>query len=81
MNSNSKKFPLFNVKTSNLENHNPQVIRQISKEVKTLTTENLEGIKVHINESDLTDLQAVIDGPGEFSLCDRLFSFNSSIEF
>jgi ubiquitin-conjugating enzyme E2 S len=48
---------------SNLENHNPQVIRQISKEVKSLTTEQLEGIKVNINEADLTDIQAIIDGP------------------
>ncbi|KAG5682977.1 hypothetical protein PVAND_012291 [Polypedilum vanderplanki] len=48
---------------SNLENHNPQVIRQISKEVKTLSSENLEGIKVTINEADLTDIQAIIDGP------------------
>lgn len=49
---------------SNLENHNPQVIRQISKEVKTLSTESLEGIKININEADLTDIQALIDGPG-----------------
>lgn len=52
---------------SNLENHNPQVIRQISKEVKTLTLEAMEGIKISINESNLTDIQAVIDGPGELN--------------
>ena len=34
---------------SNLENHNPQVIRQITKEVKTLSTETLEGIKMYVN--------------------------------
>lgn len=50
---------------SNLENHNPQVIRQVSKEVKTLSTEQLEGIKIIVNESNLTDIQATIDGPGE----------------
>lgn len=49
---------------SNLENHNPQTIRQISKEVKNLTTEQLEGIRISVNESNLTDIQAVIDGPG-----------------
>jgi len=48
---------------SNLENHNPQVIRQVSKEVKTLSTEQLEGIKIIVNESNLTDIQATIDGP------------------
>lgn len=31
---------------SNLENHNPQVIRLITKEIKSLSTENLEGIKM-----------------------------------
>lgn len=50
---------------SNLENHNPQVIRQVSKEVKKLSTEQLEGIKIQINESNLTDIQAVIEGPGK----------------
>lgn len=50
---------------SNLENHNPQVIRKVSKEVKDLTQEKLEGIKISVNESNLTDIQAVIDGPGK----------------
>lgn len=52
---------------SNLENHNPQVIRQVSKEMKKLTTELIEGIKISVNESNLTDIQATIDGPGEFN--------------
>lgn len=52
---------------SNLENHNPQVIRKVSKEVKDLTQEKLEGIKISVNESNLTDIQAVIDGPGKQS--------------
>lgn len=50
---------------SNLENHNPQVIRQVSKEVKNLATEQLEGIKIVLNESNLTDIQAIIEGPGK----------------
>lgn len=54
-------------KMSNLENHNPQVIRQLSKEVKNLANEQLEGIKISINESNLTDIQATIDGPGMIS--------------
>lgn len=62
---------------SNLENHNPQVIRQISKEVKILSTESLEGIKININEADITDLKAVIDGPGMKCL---IKSFNSTIK-
>ena len=59
---------------SNLENRNPQVIRQISKEVKHLVNETLEGIKIVLNESNLTDIQAVIDGPGKFSCLPRKFS-------
>lgn len=52
---------------SNLENHNPQVIRQVSKEMKKLTTERIEGIKISVNESNLTDIQATIDGPGKLN--------------
>lgn len=59
-------------KMSNLENHNPQVIRQISKEVKNLTTEQLEGIRISVNESNMTDIQATIDGPGENHSTDKL---------
>jgi hypothetical protein len=53
---------------TNLENHNPQVIRQVSKEVKQLLTENLEGIKIQINESNFTDINVILTGPGEISL-------------
>lgn len=49
---------------SNLENHNPQVIRQISREVKILSTESLEGIKININEENISEITATIDGPG-----------------
>lgn len=57
----------FSLQMSNLENHNPQVIRLVSKEVKNLATEQLEGIRIHLNESNLTDIQAVIEGPGKFT--------------
>lgn len=63
---------------SNLENHNPQVIRQISKEVKTLSSEQLEGIKISINESNLTDIQATIEGPGRKRIVIRFKSCSRS---
>lgn len=40
------------------------MIRQIAKEVKQLSTESLEGIKILLNDADLTDIQATISGPG-----------------
>lgn len=52
--------------SSNVENLSPQVIRQVSKELWELSSNPPEGIKVFINEEDVTDIQAAIDGPGNF---------------
>ena len=49
---------------SNVENLSPQVIRSVSKELADLVTDAPEGIRVITNEEDITDIQAVIDGPG-----------------
>jgi len=49
--------------SSNVENLSPQVIRQVSKELSHLRTNPLEGIRVCINEEDVSDIQADIDGP------------------
>jgi len=49
--------------SSNVENLSPQVIRQVSKELSHLTLNPLEGIRVCINEEDVSDIQAIIDGP------------------
>ncbi|XP_076309782.1 ubiquitin-conjugating enzyme E2 S-like [Tachypleus tridentatus] len=48
---------------SNVENLSPQVIRRIAKEMSELATTPPEGIKIFINEEDVTDIQAVIEGP------------------
>ncbi|XP_013772527.1 ubiquitin-conjugating enzyme E2 S-like isoform X2 [Limulus polyphemus] len=48
---------------SNVENLSPQVIRQIAKEMSELVSSPPEGIKVFINDEDITDIQAVIEGP------------------
>ncbi|KAH8367011.1 hypothetical protein KR200_000846, partial [Drosophila serrata] len=48
---------------SNVENLSPQTIRQVMRELQEMETTPPEGIKVLINESDVTDVQALIDGP------------------
>jgi len=50
---------------SNVENLNPQVMRYISKEIKELVEKPLEGVHVIVNDDDITELQAVIDGPAD----------------
>lgn len=46
-----------------MENLSPQVIRTVTREVLELVESPPEGIKVYINEEDLTDVQATIEGP------------------
>eukprot|EP00092_Neocalanus_flemingeri_P020924 GFUD01022668.1.p1 GENE.GFUD01022668.1~~GFUD01022668.1.p1 ORF type:complete len:216 (-),score=53.27 GFUD01022668.1:155-745(-) len=46
-----------------MENVAPQVIKVVGRQVKDLVQEKMEGIAVVINEDDMTDIQAVIDGP------------------
>lgn len=48
-----------------MENLSPQVIRLVTKEVADLVTAPPEGVRVITNEEDVTDIQAVIDGPGK----------------
>ena len=50
---------------SSVENLPPQVIRRVTKEVLELAETPPEGIKVYVNEDDLTDIQATIEGPGK----------------
>lgn len=52
---------------SNVENLSPQTIRQVIKEMHEISSNSPEGIKVHINDADVTDIQAIIQGP-----CTRL---------
>lgn len=52
------------MQSSNVENLSPQIIRQVVKEMHEIHTNAPEGIKVQINESDVTDIQAVLEGPG-----------------
>lgn len=47
-----------------MENVSPQILRQVTKELMDLQKDPPEGIKVTINEDDITDIQAAVDGPG-----------------
>ncbi|XP_037074189.1 ubiquitin-conjugating enzyme E2 S-like isoform X2 [Pollicipes pollicipes] len=49
--------------TSNVENLSPQTIRQVARELAGLQTSPPEGIKVLFNEQDVTQVEALIDGP------------------
>lgn len=46
-----------------MENLYPHAVKRISKELREILQESIDGIKVIVNEQDLTDVQAVIDGP------------------
>ena len=40
----------------------PQVLKAVAKELTRLSSASLDGIKVHINDDDMTDIQATITG-------------------
>jgi len=48
-----------------MENMNPQVMRHVGKEIQHMMSEPMEGIHVIINDKDVTEIQAVIEGPAE----------------
>lgn len=58
---------------SNVENLSPQTIRQVMKEMRSLIDSPLEGIKIQINDSDVTDIQAFIEGPSGTPYSSGLF--------
>lgn len=49
--------------SSNVENLSPQIIRGVVREMQSLVSDPPEGIKVQINDEDVTDIQAFIEGP------------------
>lgn len=55
----------FNFHLQNVENLSPQIIRRVVKELNDLVDQPPEGIKVTINDEDVTDIQAYIEGPGK----------------
>lgn len=52
---------------SNVENLSPQTIRQVMKEMHEIANNSPEGIKVQLNDADVTDIQAILQGPGKWN--------------
>lgn len=50
---------------SNVENVCPQVLRGVTRELRRLAANPPSGIKLVLRDDDLTDVVALIDGPGE----------------
>ena len=53
------------------ENIAPAVIMSVAKELRKLSCEPLDGIKVVLNEEDVSDVTAEITGPGARALRQR----------
>ena len=49
--------------SNNMENVAPRVIKVVARQVQTLAQEKMEGIHMLINDEDMTDIQAIIEGP------------------
>ncbi|XP_065898522.1 ubiquitin-conjugating enzyme E2 S-like [Dysidea avara] len=49
--------------SSNVENLSPIVIQKLTKELVQLQQEPPEGIKVYVNDEDVTNIEASIEGP------------------
>ena len=48
-----------------MENLNPQVMRILGKEMQSLKMEPLEGISVILDDQDITQVEAILDGPAD----------------
>ncbi|RNA15643.1 Ubiquitin-conjugating enzyme E2 S [Brachionus plicatilis] len=59
--------------SSNTENIPPQVIKRILKEIAEISSEPLDGIKLISNDQDVSDIQALIDGPADTPFFGGLF--------
>lgn len=49
--------------SSNVENLSPQTLRCVMKELAELNKTPMEDVQLHINQQDVTDIQATITGP------------------
>lgn len=54
----------FVLQISNVENLSPQTIRRLVKEQEEIIKDPPEGIRIFVNEADVTDIQGYINGPG-----------------
>lgn len=62
-----------------MENLNPQVTRYIAKELQSLMSSPLEGVTVLMNEKDMTQVEAVLDGPADTPYAGGRFRIKLSI--
>lgn len=46
----------------------PQALRLLSKEIVTLRSDPPEGVRIVVDEEDLTSLEGWVQGPGTFHL-------------
>ncbi|XP_059099698.1 ubiquitin-conjugating enzyme E2 S-like [Tigriopus californicus] len=53
------------IMVSNMENLNPQVMRYLGKEIQSLHAHPLEGVRVLVNDKDITSIEALVDGPAD----------------
>lgn len=67
--------------SSNVENLHPQIIKQVVKELTSLSSDPPEGIKVFTNDEDVTDIQATIEGPGWFFHCLEVLKDTQTITY
>lgn len=51
---------------SNVENVCPQVLRGVARELRRLAASPPAGVKLLLRDEDLTDVVALIDGPGTY---------------
>jgi ubiquitin-conjugating enzyme E2 S len=62
------------------ENISPSVIRKVAGELRKLMETPIDGVKIIPNETDITDIQAIIEGPSKatpsqfFFLCTQNLS-------
>lgn len=49
----------------NQENLSPRIVRLVFKELASLKNDPIEGVKVKVNEDDVSEIHATMDGPRE----------------
>ena len=64
-----------------MENVAPGTMRAVSKELRALNQDPIEGVSVLMNESDLTDITAHIAGPSMFFIeifCNCIYCYSKT---
>lgn len=59
---------------SNVENVCPQALRGVARELRQLAANPPPGIKLQLRDDDISDIVALIDGPGK-----NLFKYDTAL--